>query len=284
MAHEQELTILLGKHTDLRMQRYAHRVADVYSGKIIENDDEIKAGGPLLSFGGDHTAQRAVRAIIKGGINRPIGVIEAGTNNVLHRSWNDEKGGMELADFITRAREGDDFFRFQFSPGLIGRRLFNVDAGVGGFEIKAGHVSKMFRDLPRSIRPKLSSFVAAVATVLDLKVRHPLEIFSNAPFIGKRRVFPEQKLGSSTITHAFIDDDDPFRSKVKLAATLYCWQREIQPPPGVLTTRQIAQHELKGPFTHVWTDGDTHINSIEGSILVKRADEQVTVVPILNHQ
>ncbi|MDP3998596.1 MAG: diacylglycerol kinase family protein [bacterium] len=281
-----EVGIFVHPYAGRPAQNRAREISKTTPNSFLTSDiNDIKeTDGPVLVAGGDGSIRRVVECLCRDERFGPIGALGGGTNNVLRRGLVKKGLVLTLENFLS-GQTKDDLKKFLFKPGLFGQTTFNITVGLGKFEKTTGTILESLRGYaPRPVKSKITSLLSVISMARANPNVPPLDLFSTSPNFGSVTLFPKQKLHSSLLTHAWIEEPGA-RGAGKLALSLVFWQAGIEPPSSCIKTEQGEAFEIPYDDPRIWIDGDTvfkrSLKEVHGNILVSRSAKTVALTAIV---
>jgi len=280
------LGIFSGRYTRLNTERLSEQLKNTgWEVFLYKELKELKDIPPeisgLMVVGGDGTLRLVFNSLYKENPNIPLIVLPGGTCNAFHCAL------LETGTSINKEQlsEEIDYSRFRsFHPGLLGDELFIVDIGVGTCEPTIGIVNEKLRRYLNvgQLRPKAAALASWVSQVVKNYEGFPFfDLYSVSPFFGARKMFPEQSLFDSSITHAFIQANSKPQAVINSFWAFFCLGNGyIGLSRLALTCERNETFKLNYPIGRLRVGGDTIERGneiISKGALVKRAEKSILV-------
>jgi len=280
---EQQPIVYVDQYARPRVQKKAAALEKRYGVRRIETVSEIqRTSGVIFVAGGDGTLAQVFDAVLTQGEKRPIKTLGGGTNDVQRKALRDANAKMSDEAFLNT--DPTSFYKhYSYRLGQAAGIPFVVDVGTGQVERSIAHRVEEMRGT-RHPMPKRKAAADGLRELARKKPEDvddiPLQIFLISPFTAGKKIYPDQKLHSDTITRLWVEGTSPRVRKAKVILTMGLWILGKNPPHTILQSEQktsftIPEDQQSEEYTELWLNGDivkipktTEIPIIRGQKLV----------------
>lgn len=286
---KKEAGIFINPHSNKDIQdRVLKRIIPrVNAGFYSPGEQNESLPGKIIVIGGEGTIRDVIQDMVDKDDVTPLGIVAGGTNNVLYRTLLANGNSMGLSDFMEY--DTDELARrFSFRPGLFEQSAFTNQVGLGIFEQSQGTSNEKLRGVLRGKLPGRSRLFAASFKALLTALTQgsdtlaELDLYSLTPFVGSKKLFPDQDPNGDLITHAHILGNSKTQRMRYLTIVAASWALGKIPPPNTLEMEQ--DYSFTADISHspaIWLDGDTKpLHSEKREVVITRWNKAIPVVAI----
>lgn len=232
--------------------------------------DEVETA---IVVGGDGSVKAVMEELFKRKNPGFLLIVPAGSQNGLYRALTDEKSVVTLEQV-----QGNDTGHIRsYTPGSINGELFNHLADV----TKAGTLQLKYAEALRPFTPREARAFAGIA-VAYVAIRrgedfpsYGIRTFMPTPFIGKRKVFPQQEVYGDEVTLVALEAKNKLEGAAKMGLFV------VYALLGKMPPRAIAEVKTEKSFTvdvysqELNIDGELRRVPNSGTIFVARHDKSL---------
>jgi diacylglycerol kinase family enzyme len=239
--------------------------------------------GLVIVAGGDGSVKGVMEAMLQRDNPGLLLIIPAGAQNGLFTGLKDEKATLTVDQVLDTETNHIPHFR----PGNIEGELFVHLADVtksGVLQIKYSEAMRKFTH--PSLR-KLRGYGGVAAAFVKIKKgedypSYGMKMLMPSPYIGSRKVYPDQKLHSDELTLVSLDAENKVEGAVKMTIVLLCIVGRRKPPKSVAEVRTQKSFEIETHSFDINADGELRTLPKKGTIFVARDKRSLQVAALVN--